>query len=253
MGNLLTTLKRFITNKNTVTILTVIAGIIVLWYFYTYRVNQAITTIKVPYAVNVIDTGKIIETDNIEYKEITRSTLNDSDMITDISYLEGKYICMGTSIPANGFFYKSQICEKEELPNSIFENLAEGQTLYTLPIDSRISYANRLTPGKQFVLYMRTRTDDNKILSGPLFEETIEILSVTDSNGKDVFWDSDAGNSAYLLFVVTEENYNLLMAAEDLNVELYPVIMGGTYTPSIGETYTTSENLQYFIKNNISR
>lgn len=253
MGNLATTIKRFITNKNTVTILAVIAGIIVLWYFYTYRVNQAITTIEIPYAVERIDSSDKIEIDKIQYKEITASTLNDSDMITDTSFLEGKYICPGNSIPTNGFFYKSQICEKEQLPNTIFESLAEGETLYTLPINSRNSYANRLTPGKEFVLYMRTKTNDNKSLSGPLFEETIKILSVTDSSGNDVVWDSEAGESAYLLFIVNEEDYNLLMAAEDLGVELYPVIMGGTYTPSIGETYTTSENLQYFIKNNISR
>ena len=37
MGNLVATLKRFISNKNTVTILAVLAGIIILWYFYNYR------------------------------------------------------------------------------------------------------------------------------------------------------------------------------------------------------------------------
>ena len=77
MGNLVTTIQRFLRNKNTVTILAILAGIIVLWYFYNYRVNQAITTIPIPYAIETIDSGKKIETDNIEYKQITQSTTKD--------------------------------------------------------------------------------------------------------------------------------------------------------------------------------
>ena len=46
MGSLLNTIKRFLGNKNTVTILGVVAGVIVLWAFYSYRVNQATTPIK---------------------------------------------------------------------------------------------------------------------------------------------------------------------------------------------------------------
>ena len=117
MGNLVTTIKRFISNKNTVTILAILAGVIVLWYFYNYRVNQAITTIQIPFAVERIDAGKKIETDNKEYKYITKTTTKDSDIIINIRELEGKYICTGTSVPQNGFFYQSQICEKEEIEN----------------------------------------------------------------------------------------------------------------------------------------
>ena len=69
MGNLVGSLKKFLANKNTVTILAVIAGVIVLWAFYNYRVNQAISTIKVPYAISQIDTGKKIDVENIDYKE----------------------------------------------------------------------------------------------------------------------------------------------------------------------------------------
>ena len=54
MGNIGETIKRFVGNKNTVTILAVIAGVIVLWYFYNYRVDQAITTQSIPYAIERI-------------------------------------------------------------------------------------------------------------------------------------------------------------------------------------------------------
>ena len=130
MGNLVGTIKRFLENKNTVTILAVLAGVIILWYFYNYRVDQAITTIQIPYAIEAIDTGKKIESDNIDYKEITSSTTRNSDIITNIAEIEDKYICTGTSVPKDGFFYKSQICEKEQIKNSIYESLPDGYTTY---------------------------------------------------------------------------------------------------------------------------
>ena len=104
MGNLLGTIKKFISNKNTVTIIAVIAGVIILWYFYNLRVNEAITTIRIPYAVERIDTGKKIETDNIKYKEVTQSAVKGSTIITNISSLEGKYVCIGTSIAKDAFY-----------------------------------------------------------------------------------------------------------------------------------------------------
>ena len=81
MGNLTATIKRFISNKNTVTILAVLAGVIVLWYFYNQRVEAAITTIRIPFAINRIDPGTKIEMDNIDLVEITVSTTKDTDII----------------------------------------------------------------------------------------------------------------------------------------------------------------------------
>ena len=168
MGNLAETIKRFLGNKNTVTILAVLAGVIVLWYFYNYRVNQAITTVQIPYAVNKIDTAKKIEADNIDYKEITESSIKDSDIITDASYLEGKYICYGTSVPANGFFYQSQVCEHEELKNSVFEDIPDGYTIYTLDVDSKATYANSILPGDYIDLYLQTTDDNDQVIFGRL-------------------------------------------------------------------------------------
>ena len=124
MGNIVGTLKRFLGNKNTVTILAVLAGVIILWAFYNYRVEQAITTIKIPYAVEAIDAGKKIENDNIDFKEITPSTTKNSDIVISMADLDGMYICTGTSVPKDGFFYKSQLCQKEQIKNSIYEGIS---------------------------------------------------------------------------------------------------------------------------------
>lgn len=249
MGNLVTTIKRFLGNKNTVTILAVLAGVIVLWYFYNYRVDQAITTIQIPYALEAIDTGKKIESDNVEYKEITQSTLKDSDIITDISYLEGKYICTGTSVPANGFFYESQVCEKQELPNSIFDDIPDGYTVYTLSVDNEMTYANSIMPGDYIDLYMQATDEDNQVLYGSLIE-SIEVLAVRDSSGKDVFWDSDATDSAFLLFAVPDEYHKLLNISELItgySIQITPVPRSASYTQNPGETQISSQTLYNFI------
>lgn len=249
MGNIITTIKRFLGNKNTVTILAVIAGVIVLWYFYNYRVDQAITTVKIPYALEVIDTGKKIESDNIEYKEITKSTLKDSDIITDINYLEGKYICTGTSIPKNGFFYESQVCEKQELPNSIFDDIPEGYTVYTLNVDNEMTYANSIMPNDYIDLYLQATDDDRQVIYGSLID-SIEVLAVRDSSGRDVFWDSQAGDSAFLLFAVPDEYHKLLNISELIsgyNIKITPVPRSASYSQKPGETHISSQTLYNFI------
>jgi len=247
MGNLVATVKRFLGNKNTVTILAILAGVIVLWYFYNYRVNQAITTIQVPYAVEKIDAGKKIEADNLAYKELTVSSTRDSDIVMDMSMLDGKYICTGTSIPANGFFYASQICEQEQLPNSIFDLIPDGYRLYNLTVNNEMTYANSIMPGDYIDLYLSAEDKDtNQVIYGKLIE-SIEVYKVTDASGKDVFWDSDAGDSAFLIFAVPDEYADLLEIAEKLNIDIEPVPRSASYTNNPGETQISSEYLYSYV------
>lgn len=248
MGNIFATIKKFLGNKNTVTILAILAGIIVLWYFYNYRVNQAITTISIPYAIKAIDTTKKIESDNIGYKDITKTTTNDSDIITDISYLDGKYVCTGTSIPANGFFYKSQICEEQENPNSIFDKIPDGYRVFALGVNNQTTYANSIAEGTRIDLYMYA-VDSGQKMYGKLIE-SIEVLEVRDSSGKNVFWDSSAGEPASLLFAVPEEYANLLDLTQKISgVEVKPVPRSSSYTQQPGETQISSEELYSYIMN----
>ena len=256
MGNLVGSLKKFLANKNTITILAVIAGVIVLWAFYNYRVNQAISTIKVPYAISQIDTGKKIDVENIDYKEITISVTKKSDIITNVNQLKDKYICTGTSIPANGFFYASQVCEEEELPNSIYDDIPEGYTIYGLSVDNHTTYANSIYPGDYIDLYLKAVDDDKQVIFGKLVE-SIEVLAVRDSSGKDVFWDSTAGAPAELVFAVPSEAknneynlYELLNVAEFISgysIKILPVPRSASYTANAGETQISSNELYNFI------
>ena len=49
MGNLLVPFKKFLSNKNTITILGVLIGLVVLYLGYSWRVTQSIQPTSVPY------------------------------------------------------------------------------------------------------------------------------------------------------------------------------------------------------------
>ena len=75
MGNLGNAIRKFTTNKNTVTILGVLAGIIVLWFFYNMRVNKAISPVKVPYANKQLVAQSEITDDDISLMEVSSDML----------------------------------------------------------------------------------------------------------------------------------------------------------------------------------
>ena len=54
MNNLVVGIKKFFTNKNTVTVVGVILAIVILYVGYNMRINQAITPVTVPYATETI-------------------------------------------------------------------------------------------------------------------------------------------------------------------------------------------------------
>ncbi len=253
MGNFAETIKRFLSNKNTVTILVVIAGIIVLWFFYNNRVNNAVSTVKIPYATERINSGYKIELENVKTKDITQSTLKNSDIVTSKEELDGKYICTGNAIPQNGFFYRSQLCEYEQIQNRLTDRLQEGWTLYGLDVNMRTTYANSILPDTYIDLYL-SAVDGDDIIFGALVKG-IPVLEVRDSNGKNVFWDSSAGNSAQLLFAVEEDLFKLLTTATDLittnSIDLIPVIRSTGYCrPENGENCEpdiSSAELEAFI------
>ncbi len=242
MGNIVNTIKRFLGNKNTVTILAVIAGVIILWYFYNSRVNAAITTIRIPYAIEAIDMGSKIEADNIGWKEITKTTTKDSDIVTTMAELTDKYVNRGTSIPAGGFFYKSQISDK--LPGSYTKDIPEGQTKYNLAVDSK-EVGNSIVPGDYIDLYVRFIDQDDKVVWGPLIN-SIKVQAVLDSQNREVGYDSKAGTVSTLVFFVTDDYNRILMGAESVKeykFEFIPVVRGKSYTESPGATEWGSQSL----------
>ena len=249
MGSLLNTFKKFFTNKTTVTILGVVVGVAVLFGFYTYRVNNAVNPTRFPVATRTIAATEEITSDDIRMEEIGSSFLTD-DIITSTNDLVGKYINTGTSIPEGGMFYTSQIVEKEELPNSIFDEIPDGYTIYQLRVDNESTYANSIFPGDRIDLFMTT-TQDDLIYFGE-FIRSIEVLAVRDANGENVFDVTSGRTPAWLLFAVPTDMYRYLKVAEYIaNVTITPVPRNRTYNTESGSTEITNEELLQMIQSHI--
>lgn len=250
MGSLLNTFKRFFTNKTTITILGVVVGIAVLFGFYMYRVNTAINPTRVPIATRAIAATEEITMNDIEMVEIGSSFLSNADIITNENDIVGKYVNTGTSIPEGGLFYTSQVVEKEELPNSIFDEIPDGYTIYQLRVNNESTYANSIFPGDRIDLWMST-TQDGLIYFGE-FISSIEVLAVRDSSGENVFDVTSGRTPAWLLFAVPTDMYRYLKVAEYLSgVTITPVPRNASYNTESGSTEISNAELLQIIQSHI--
>jgi hypothetical protein len=251
MGNILTTIKRFLSNKNTVTIIGVIAGILVLYIGYNYRVKQATTPVTVPYAKQEISSRTLITSDMIGYMEVSSSVVkSSSNLITNASDLIDHYVAYGTTIPANSMFYKSQVLTSDELPDSAFANIPDGYTIYSLSVNLHTTYGNSIYPGNYIDLYFKGVDDTGKVMFGK-FIESIEVLGVKDSSGNPVFETTvETRTPAELLFAVPDDMYLLLMKAGYItgsSIEIVPVPRNASYSANPGETFVSSDTIKDFI------
>ena len=91
MGNILVKVKRFFQNKNTVTILCVLAGILVLYMGYNWRVTKATEPVSIPYAKTTLVSRHVITTADIGYVEVASSVLEKMDnVVRNSAQLVGK-------------------------------------------------------------------------------------------------------------------------------------------------------------------
>lgn len=248
MGNLLAPFKKFLSNKNTITILGVLLGIVVLYFGYTWRVNNSVQPTKVPYATVKLSAGTTITESVIGYTDVPKSMIKQmTNLMTNINQIQGKLVSYDSTIPPNGFFFSENLITKEEMPDSIFSDIPKGNTIYVLDVTVNSTYGNAIFPGDAIDLYMSTTDDDDKVVFGRLIS-SIKVEAVRDKKGKNVFLDKDnPTDSAMLLFSVPEQLFLLLKKAEILNIEIIPVPRNSDYTTSAAATQLRSDELQDMI------
>ena len=233
MGNIMLKLKRFLGNKNTVTILCVIAGVAVLLIGYNYRVNQAVQPVNVPYATKRMQPKSKVEADNVGTIKVSGAFVEQNkDLITSKQYIIGHewYVNYDTVIPEGGLFYRSQLVEKDDIPDTAFDDIPDGSTIFSLRVDSHSTYGNSIMPGNFIDLYLKASDENGKVIFGK-FIESIKVLSVRDSSGNDVFSDSQANkNSGELLFAVKDDLFMLLSEASFVGgISIVPVPRNAAY------------------------
>ena len=227
MGNLTIGLKKFMQNKNTVTVVGVVLAIFVLYIAYTMRVKSSINPISVPFAAEQIPAGTQITESMISTRQVPPSML-EGDVITNVGEIVDKYSAADVVIPQGSLFYKRAVVEKEQLPANIILQYPKGYVLYNFNVNTESTYGNSIYPGNYIDLYLKAvnvvdeketqenNPDADKVLFGRLVSN-IEVLAVKDSEGKPVFQNIDEGRSpAMIVFAVPEEIYILLKKAENM-------------------------------------
>ena len=233
MNNFSNSLKRFFGNKNTVTIIGVLICILVLYVGYNYRIKQATTPVRVPYANQTIQPRTLITADMISYTEVLPSTLKGK-YILNANLIINKYSNYNTIIPAGSMFYSDAVINDRDLPDSAFGAIPEGYTVVSFPVTMASTYGNSMYPGNYINLYFKAINEDTKKLVFGKLISNIEILDVKDSSGNHVFENtSESRTPAYILFAVPEEQHVLIRKAMYLtriSAELIPVPNTATLT-----------------------
>lgn len=259
MENMSVGIKKFLSNKNTVTVVGVVVAVLVLYIAYNMRVQSAVNPISVPYAKEQIKPGIQITEDMVGMMEVPPSMLQDG-VIKNTAEVIDKYSNADTLIPKGSLFYTRQVVEKEQLPANIILDYPKGYVLYNMPVNTESTYGNSIYPGNYIDIYLKiTRkavegqvvtSDAEKMQYGKLVEN-VKVLAVKDASGQPVFSNLDEQRTpAMIVFALPEDYYLLLKKASYLqsyDSQLVPVPTNESLKDEPGSLEISSESLRDWI------
>ena len=266
MGNLSSSLKKFLQNKNTVTVVGVVLAVVVLYVAYNMRVKSAINPVTVPYAVQNIAPGTQITSSMVGTRQVPPSML-EGEVLTRQGDVIDKYSSADTVIPKGSLFYKRTVVEKEQLPANIILDYPKGDELFNLDVSTNSTYGNSVYPGNYIDIWLKAinrvsaeqaaqgiyTEDANKVIYSKLLKN-VKVLAVKDSSGKAVFSNLDEDRKpAMVIFSVPADMFVLLRKAENMqtyqtSLEIVPTNESLKEQP--GEAEVSSEKMKEWINRN---
>ena len=135
MGNLTTGFRKFLQNKNTVTVVGIVLGILIIYVAYTMRIKAEINPITVPFAAEQIKAGTQITESMISTRQVPPSML-EGEVITNIGEIIDKFAA--ADVPAIGVTCTNpqvtlgnnhyfRICFLDPFQGSVHANLAKDK------------------------------------------------------------------------------------------------------------------------------
>lgn len=243
-------LKKFLGNKNTVTIIGVVLCIVILYVGYNIRINQKVALVRVPYANQTIQPKTQITSDMISYMEVAGAFVGKASYYSSADSIIGKYSNYNTMIAEGSLFYTDLLTDKANLPDSAFADIPDNYTVINYGVNMDSTYANSMMPNDYINIYFKANSDDGSIMFGK-FLSNVKILDVKDSAGQHVFENTDeARTPAYMLFALPEDMHLLFRKALYLEgqygVQLILVPNTQELTDEDSEM-VSSEDIQAFI------
>lgn len=225
-------LNRFLGNKNTVTIVGIIIGVLVIIVGYTWRVRQAIDPQKIPIAKVELKGNTLITEDQVGLVEVSRSMVsNTKNLVTNKSQVVGKYVAYDSKIPKGGLFYTTELMTPEQRPNYITEDIAVGYTVFSLPVNLHTTYGNSIMPDDYIDLYISTTNSQGKVIVAKIIE-SIKVKDVRDEQGHSVTSKlSQSGKPSEIIFAVPDDIFLTLYRASKIGgMTIFPVPRNKAYT-----------------------
>lgn len=249
MNNFIISMKRFFKNKNTVTVMGVMAVILILFLGYRYQINKMVSPVSgIPVAAETIQPRTKITSDMIEYIDVAPIVLQ-SNVIRTASSIIGKYSNYNTVIPAGSMFYSGVVVSEDDLPDAAFVDIEKGQVPYNMPVTMETTYGNSIYPGNYIDIYLKAINENGELMVGKLVEN-VKVLAVKDSAGRNVFENSEETRTpATIIFGVSDEINILLRKSSYLttySAVLFPVPHGMNVNTD-GATSVSSQTLKDFI------
>lgn len=255
--NIQASLKKFMGNKNTVTIIGVLICLVVLYVGYNMRISSVANLIEMPVASVDIQPRTLITQDLVQTVKVPGSLLKGSFYTTKKDII-GKYSNYNSMIAQGSLFYKALLINAEDMPSAVYRDVPEGHTVINYPVDMYTTYANSMEPDTYIDIYFKAilEDDDNDDSTPPpimfgKFVENVKVLAVKDSAGQNVFETSEeVREPAYILFSVPTEIFELIRKAQYLSSEFGINITLAPNTIELTEenaVHATSEDIKDYI------
>lgn len=258
MSNLSKSIKKILGNKNTVTVIGVLLCILVLYIGYNMRINQKTKLVKVYYAKETIQPKTKITEDMIGTAELPEAFLT-GEYYKKLSDIEGKYSNYNSIIPEGSLFYTAQVVKKDELPDSVLYDVEKDNTISYVKTDVEKSYGNVIMPSNYVDVYVKMTNGNGDIVYGK-YMENLKVLSVKNSDGQDVFDNTEnVRTPSYIYFAMPEAEYltftmlkYLQEEKEEAFIDIVLVPNGTEYedTPSVK---VSGKYITDYIMNNIEK
>lgn len=247
MNNFVMGLKKFITNKNVVTIIGVLLVLAILFWGYTSSIKKETNPVNVPIAAKKINPKTQITSEDITYAQVANRMVGQG-VLRSSALIVGKYTNLNVTIPQGSMFYSDWVVDAEDIPGNWIEQLdySAGELGYYMDVNVENTLGNNVLPNTYIDIYMKAQDETGTTMFGKLLKN-IKVLVVHDSQGNDVFEDSASiGTPAKIGFAVSQDLYVLLTKAEYLNIDLVIAPRGST-VPSNDSIVVTSATLRDYI------
>lgn len=246
MGNL----NKFLKNKNTVTILGVIACLVILYAGYTMRINAKTALVDVYYANQTIQPKTLITEEMVSKTSVPESFIRGT-YYKKYSDIVGKYSNYNSLIAKGSIFYSDLLVEEENLPDAIFYDINEGEKVVSFPVTMETTYGNSIMPSNKVDIYVKLIDKNEKVVYGKFYEK-LEILGVKDSAGNNVFENSNEKRTPAFVYFSLEEARYLLFSSLQYIQEYYKeyqieiVLVPNTVEFDAEDTNATEVTSDYF-------